>query len=110
MKVDLRLSPETFGIITDVLQPLYNTKAVTRRDKTTLSIALDVVTKLDSKCNSIKAKMNLFDAKKKIKITFKHHEADMLELLLFQQIKKVTDSYIEQKIQETINELNQKLA
>lgn len=45
-----------------------------------------------------------------MKISLKFHEADMLELLLLQQIKTVEDSYIRQQIQNVINTLNQKLA
>lgn len=110
MKVDLRLLPETLLIITATLQGIYRTKAHTRRTNSTLSIALDVISKLDSKCASVKSKISLHDAKSKVKITFKFREADMLELLLIQEIKSVTDSYFRQQIQRTINELNQKLS
>jgi hypothetical protein len=54
--------------------------------------------------------MNLFDAKKKITINLKFHEADMLELLLIQQMQGVQDTYIRLEIQKAINILNQKLA
>ena len=110
MKIDLRLAPETALIIAATIEALYNTKAHTRRHKSTLSIALDVAAKLDGKAIAIKAKINLFDVKKKIKITLKFHEADMLELLLIDQMKGVTDTYIRQQIQKTIDDLNQKLA
>lgn len=110
LKIDLKLAPETALIIAATIEAVYNTKAYTRRNKSTLSIALDVAAKLDGKAVSIKAKRNLFDAKKKIKITLKYHEADMLELLLIQQIEGVEDVYIRGQIQKTINELNQKLA
>lgn len=110
MKIDLRLSPETAIIIAATLETVYNTKAFTRRNKSTLSIALDVAAKLDGKAVLIKGKKNQFDAKKKIKVSLKFHEADMLELLLIQQIQGVEDTYIRQQIQSTIDFLNQKLA
>ena len=110
MKIDLKLNPETALIIAATIEAVYNTKAFTRRHKATLSIALDVAAKLDGKAVHIKAKMNLFDAKKKIKVSLKFHEADMLELLLIQQLEGLQDSYIRQEIQKTINDLNQKLA
>lgn len=110
MKIDLRLTPENAIIIAATIEAVYNTTALTRRNKATLSIALDVAAKVDGKAVALKAKRNLFDAKKKIKITLKFHEADMLELLLIQQLEGVTDAYIRQQIQKTINDLNQKLA
>ena len=110
MKVILKLNPETAIIIAATIEAVYNNKALTRKEKSTLSIALDVASKLDGKAVSIKAKQNLFDAKKKISISLKFHEADMLEMLLIQQMKGVEQPYIRQEIQKAINQLNQKLA
>lgn len=110
MKVELKISPENAIIIAATLQAVYNSKAVTRRDKSTLSIALDVVAKFDAKAVNLKSKMNLFDSKKKITVSLKFHEADMLELILVQQLKGVEPPYIRLEIQKTINHLNQKLA
>jgi hypothetical protein len=110
MKIEIALTPEAAIIIAATIQSVYNTKAHTRRHKSTLSIALDVAAKLDGKAVHLKAKMNLFDSKKKIKVSLKFHEADMLELLLLDQIKGVQDVYIKCQIQKTIDVLNQKLA
>ena len=109
MKIDLRLSNETIAIISTTLYPVYNSKAITRKEKSTLSIALDVVDKLDKKFSACKLKTDLFNANKKTKVTFKHHEADVLELLLIDRLKGVNDVYIRQQIQKVINDLNQKL-
>lgn len=110
MKIEIALTPETAIIIAATIQSVYNTKAHTRRHKSTLSIALDVAAKLDGKAVNLKAKTNLFNIKKKIKVSLKFHEADMLELLLLDQIKSVSDVYIRGQIQKTIDVLNQKLA
>lgn len=110
MKINIKLAPETALIIAATIEAVYNTKAYTRRHKSTLSIALDVAAKLDGKAVALKGKMNLFDPKKKINISLKFHEADMLELLLIQQLVGIQELYIRQQIQKTINELNQKLA
>ena len=110
MKIDLKLPTQAFVIISATLQPIYKSKLLTRKEKSILSIALDVVSKIEAKTVSIKKQATLFDEKKTIKITFKHHEADMLELLLIQQIQYVDDNYFKIKIQKTINTLNQKLA
>jgi len=110
MKIVLKLNPEAALIVSATIEAVYNSKALTRREKSTLSIALDVASKLDAKTIGIKAKRNLFDAKKKISITLKFHEADMLELLLIQQMQGIEEPYIRQEIQKAINQLNQKLA
>ncbi|WP_264548000.1 hypothetical protein [Flavobacterium sp. N2820] len=110
MKVELSLLAETYIIIAGALQPVYNSKSHTRREKSTLSIALDVVAKVDSKVCSLKGKTSLFSQKKKVKLSLKHHEADMLELLLIDQIQYATEPYIKGQIQKTIDQLNQKLA
>lgn len=110
MKIELKLTPENAIIIASTIQAVYNTHSHTRRTKSTLSIALDVAAKIDGKAVALKAKRNLFDAKKPIKISLKYHEADMLELVLIQQIAFVDDAYIRGQIQKTINDLNQKLA
>jgi hypothetical protein len=110
MKIDLRLTPENAIIIAATIEAVYNTNALTRRNKSILSIALDVAAKLDGKAVLAKGKRNHFDAKKKIKVSLKFHEADMLELLLIQQIKDVEEPYVRQQIQKTIDDLNQKLA
>ena len=110
MKIALKLNPDTAIIIAVTIEAVYNSKALTRKEKSTLSIALDVASKLDAKAINVKAKRNLFDAKKKISITLKFHEADMLELLLIQQMQGVEQPYIRQEIQKAINQLNQKLA
>ena len=110
MKIDLRLAPETAIIIAATIESVYNTKACTRREKSLLSISLDIAAKLDAKAVLAKSKRNQFDAKKKLKVTLKHHEADMLELLLLQKVQGIEEPYIKQQIQKTIDDLNQKLA
>lgn len=108
MNIELNISPENFTIITATLQAVYNSKATTRRTKSTLSVAIDVVNKFDSKLPGLK-KITLFDTKKKIKIKLKFHEADILELILIDQLKTVEENYIRHQIQKTIDILNQKL-
>lgn len=110
MKIALKLNPDTAIIIAATIEAVYNSKALSRKEKSTLSIALDVASKLDAKAINVKAKRSLFDAKKKISITLKFHEADMLEMLLIQQMKGIEEIYIRQEIQKAINQLNQKLA
>ena len=110
MKIDLKLPPRTFVIIAETLQPVYNSKPQTRKERSALSIAIDVAEKLEKTTRSISKQPTLFDDKKKLKISLKQHEADMLEIILIQQIAFVIDPYMRIQIQNTINILNQKLA
>jgi len=110
MKIELTLSPATITIITATLQAIYNTKAHTRRHKSTLSIALEVAKRFDAKIATFKSQSTLFEQRKKTKISLKFYEADMLELLLIDQIKSVDETLIRQQIQKVIDMLNQKLA
>lgn len=109
MSIKIKLTRQTLVVITSTLQPLYNSKATTRRERTVLSIGLQVVAKLDRKFIGVKP-ANLFDDKKKMTVSLLFFEADILEAILLQEISKVTDDYIRVIIQKVINELNQKLA
>ncbi|MCH4828910.1 MULTISPECIES: hypothetical protein [Flavobacterium] len=110
MKIPIIVTLETLAIVTITLQPVYNTRAHTRREKSALSIAFDVSKKIESKTFSLKGQ----PFGKKVTISLKHHEADMLELLLIDQIKNSKDEFIDEfiktKIQGVINQINQKLA
>lgn len=111
MKIDLKLPPRTFIAIATALQPIYDVVTPqTRKERTALSIAFDVVEKIEKTTKSISKQPTLFDDKKKLKISFKQHEADMLEIILVEQIRFVEDPYMRNQIQSTINLLNQKLA
>ncbi|AMA48967.1 hypothetical protein [Flavobacterium covae] len=110
MKIAIIFTPETLLIVSATLQPVYNTRAHTRREKSTLSIAFDVSKKLESKACNLKGQQTIFNSKKKVTVPLKHHEADMLELLLIDQIKTVNDEFIKTKLQGVINQINQKLA
>ena len=108
MKIDLHLTPEALACTAATLQAVYNSKAITRRDRSTLSICFDVAKVFDKKI--INNKQTLFTAKKLAKISLKHHEADMLEILLIQQMATIADPVIRRIIQGVIDKLNQKLA
>ena len=110
MNIQLKLTNESLTTITSLLLPIYNTKVVERRHKSMLSLCLDVVNKLDNKFRSIKVKTDLFSSKNRVTINLKFHEADALELLLLQEIKKVTNKDVARITQKVIDELNQKLA
>ena len=107
MKIDLQLTPEELAITATELKDVYNSKATTRKERSTLSMALDVAKIFDKKVINIQA--TLFSVKKKTKITLKHHEADILELLLIQQMTTIEPTEIRRIVQSVIAKLNQKL-
>lgn len=108
MKIDIQLNTEALLCTQVTLQAVYNSKAITRRDRSTLSICFDVAKIFDQKIVTVK--QNLFSVKKTKKISLKHHEADMLELLLIQQMTTIEDPNIRRIVQGVIDKLNQKLA
>ena len=107
MKIDIHFKAEELATTSITLQSVYNSKALTRKERSTLSIAVDVAVKFESKV--CKAKPTLFSGKKSFKISLKHHEADLLEILLIQQMAKIEDPAIRRLTQQVIDKLNQKL-
>lgn len=55
MNIDLKLTTTAIVIITATLQSVHNTKALTRRNKATLSLALQVANIFDRKSVNLKA-------------------------------------------------------
>lgn len=109
MKVELKITIENLVIVAVVLEAVYNSKAITRKEKTILSIAIDVADKFNSKSLKFK-KLTFSDRGKTTRLTLKHHEADILELILRDEIKKSDDNFINRHLQKTADLINQKLA
>ena len=108
MKVDIHLTPEALIYVSNILQGIYETKAISRRERSTLSIAFDLLAKVEAK--TAKEKATLFSIKKTTKLSLKHHEADILEVLLIEQMAHIHTSSIRLIVQQVIHKLNQKLA
>lgn len=109
MSVKIKFSRPALAIVAGTLQAIYSSKATNRKERSVLSIGVQVAMKFDKKVLGVKPS-NLFDDKKKISISLLFYEADILEGILLQQIMTVEDPYIKTQIQKVINELNQKLA
>lgn len=109
MKIELNLTAEEIFTVTTVLNPIYTAKAIKREGKSLFSIGLDLVDKFETKSKSLKKKQNLFDSKKKHKISLKFHEADALERILIDQKQYVDLPFMVFQIQKVIDILNQKL-
>lgn len=108
MKIDIHLTPEALIYVSNILQGVYETKATSRRERSTLSIAFDLLAKVEAR--TAKAKATFISFKKTSKLSLKHHEADILEVLLIEQMTHIHDSSIRLVIQQVIAKLNQKLA
>lgn len=107
MKIDLHLTPEELAITATELKAVYNSKATTRKERSTLSIAIDVANIFDKKVINIQA--TLFSLKKTTKVTLKHHEADILEILLIQKMTTIEPPEIRRIVQSVIAKTNQKI-
>lgn len=80
------------------------------RDKwPTMSIMLDVCDKVTAKAKQLNRKQELFDSKKKHKITFKFHEAYTLHDYMEAFTENETDPYRQNLARKILAQLNQKL-
>lgn len=81
-----------------------------QESKKTYTIMIDVLDKVTAKAKNINRRVDLFDQKKKHKITLKYHEAYILEAFLEGFFKTETDTYKINLARIIISQLNQKLA
>lgn len=110
MKIELNLTAEEIFSIHTVINPVYAAKAITREGKVIQSIGFELADKFDSKQKSLKKKQNLFDTKKRHKVSLKAYEADALEKILINQRQYLDIPYMLNHVQKVIDTLNQKLA
>jgi hypothetical protein len=110
MKIEIKITADQVFATSKLLQQVYDTTPVDVNQKIMRSIALDVADKYISKQHALYTKQDLFDAKKKYKITLKFHEAyalhSVIELLLY----TVNDVYCNTILKILLATLNQKLA
>ncbi len=111
MKVELKLSPDTLLAINNVLQNVYSYSIgnIEVLQKVHRSIGFQLAETFEKKVKSQLKKHNLFEADKKIKISFKYYEAWSLHAILIDLIGTADTTYQKTLIQKTINEINQKL-
>ncbi len=74
-----------------------------------LSISLDLAETFDKKFKTILNKANLFDAKKKVKFTFKYHEAWALKAYLNNELETTTGEWDRNALLKHIHNLDQQL-
>jgi hypothetical protein len=81
-----------------------------QESKKTYTIMIDVLDKVTAKAKNINRRIDLFDQKKKHKITLKYHEGYILEAFIEGFFKTETDPYKINLARIIISQLNQKLA
>lgn len=79
MKIELKLTSDQIFAAATLFENIYQAAMPnTIKDKVTRSISFEISDKLTSKKHSLYKSNNLFEVKKKHKITFKYHEANTL--------------------------------
>ena len=110
MKVELKLYADTINASAQLLEQVYNLSTpLGQSEKVVRSIAYDVAETMLSKQKSIRKKLNLFDAKKKHKVSLKFHEAFALYNILNELLHNVSDEYNRTILGKLIGEVHQKI-
>jgi hypothetical protein len=112
MKIDLKLTADEINYLerTTITVQAIDPRQLPNDKKTAYTIMLDVSDKLMAKAKQINRKTDLFDTKKKHKITLKWHEAETLEQYIDAFSDYQDDPYKANLARKVIIQLNQKLA
>jgi hypothetical protein len=109
MKVELKLTADTINAAARLLEKVYDLPTpLGQSEKIIRSIAYDVADTMLSKQKTIRKKLNLFDAKKKHKISLKYHEAFALYNILNELNINVSDDYNRTILNKLKDDLHQK--
>jgi len=114
MKIIIHLTKDELGLLRNLLQNAYgNTFQQVALYNVIHSISLDLADTFDTKFKTIVKKANLFDAKKKIKFSFKYHEAWALKVFLNNEYEEIKEQYGQawekNALLKLINNLDQQL-
>ncbi|KIA86603.1 hypothetical protein [Flavobacterium sp. AED] len=112
MKIELKLTTDEINYLEGkcFLIQAMDFRNLDQQSKKTYTIMIDVLDKVTAKAKSINRRLDLFDQKKKSKITLKYHEAYILEAFIQGFFKAETDPYKINIARIIISQLNQKLA
>jgi len=111
MKIELKLSNDELMCINNQLQNAYARRFLEVKLYNVIhSITLELADKFDTKTKTRIKKANIFDLKKKTKITLKYYEAWGLKVYLNESLQSVENIYQRNILQKQINHLDQKLA
>lgn len=111
MKIELKLSNDTIIVCDRVLSNVYdvNFMANSSEKKVILSIVYEVADMFDTKCKTLKKKADLFNSKKKHKMTLKYYQAWALYSVLL-ELGKLQNDYQQKIVEHLCRTLDQKLA
>lgn len=111
MKIELKMNNDTLVSIHRLLENLYmlNLSVITQ-ENVYKSIGFDLAEKFEKKLKTRIKNATLFDAKKKIKISLKTHEAWALKEIAVNLITTIDAPFQQNQLQKLINTLDQKLA
>lgn len=111
MKIELKLNNDTIIACDRILSGVYevNFNANNKEQKLILSIIYEVADMFGTKCKLLKKKADLFNIKKKHKVTFKYHQAWALYSVLL-ELGKIQNVYQQQIVDDLCRTLDQKLA
>lgn len=108
MTVQLKIPTYTLALLGVLAERVNKSRANTRREKVTLSIAQQLADKLLAKAYKA-VRVSDFNKNKPQNVTLKIYEADVLEHLLKTEIEVTEDTFISNSFRILVNEINQKL-
>lgn len=112
MKIELQLNTDEINYLERkcfLIQSM-DFRHLDQQSKKTYTIMIDVLDKVTAKAKSLNRRIDLFDQKKKSKITLKYHEGYILEAYLEGFFQTETDPYNRNIARIIISQLNLKLA
>lgn len=110
MKIELKLSKDELTLFNNLLQQAYARRFESVHLYNVVhSISLDLADSFDKKFKTRLKKVNLFDGKKKTKITLKYHEAWALKLYLNNELAIAEDTWEHNALMKHVYNLDQQL-
>ena len=111
MKIDLKLTADEINFLERKLSGLKNidSRLFDKERLIYLSILTDVSDIVSKKTNSVNGKTDIFESKKKFKISFKYHEINVLEDFIRVFSQGETDPYNKNLSIKIFSQINQKI-
>lgn len=110
MKVELKLNPDQVFACSKMLRGVVDSQLppTGREQKLIRSMAVELNDKFNKEAQKLKKSLDLFEIKKKVKITLKYHDAWALEKLIFGAVSLIEEPYTIQQLRQLAGDINQK--
>lgn len=110
MKIELKLSSDELVCINNQLQKAYG-RGFLQVDLYNVvhSIVLEVADSFDTKTKTRIKKANIFDSRKKTKISLKYHEAWAIKIYLQSEVQEINNDYQRTLLNKQIGIIDQQL-